>query len=329
MSKNKVRFLGENLLQFRKEKGLSQEELANKIGVSRQAVYKWETTSKMPDIENLILLCKEFDKNIEDFVEGAELLTGKKEKNSVEKKINFKKVILIFLFIILSIYIISVVLKSFFFGMMFSKINKIKDSINYSYVNTYINNTIDDGENRKTYSYINYRDGVQVVESHDNDYCITDYHYTWDVSQENNKMQYTIKYPLEFEDESQIEYFCREGFEYSEDSPYELIIEYAKEFYSIKNILNPFKILNFDFENKDLIFEIYSKDTEYDKITYVKKIVYIDIESGLLSKIEYYQLNELKQCLVYYDYKFNQTDERILIIPEELKIKCMENSIEY
>lgn len=327
MSKNKVRFLGENLLQFRKEKGLSQEELANKIGVSRQAVYKWETTSKMPDIENLILLCKEFDKNIEYFVEGAKLLAGKKERNSVEKKINFKKVILIFLFIILSIYIISVVLKSFFFGMMFSKINKIKDSINYSYVNTYINNTIDDGENRKTYSYINYRDGVQVVESHDNDYCITDYHYTWDVSQENNKMQYTIKYPLGFEDESQIEYFCREGFEYSEDSPYELVIEYAKEFYNIKNILNPFKILKFDFENKDLIFEIYSKDTEYDKITYVKKIIYIDIETGLLSKVEYYQLNELKQCLVYHDYKFNQTDENVVTIPEELKIRCMENSI--
>ena len=106
MGKKKVKFLGENLLQFRKEKGLSQEELANKIGVSRQAVYKWETTSKMPDIENLILLCKEFDKNIEDFVEGADLLAGKKEKSSVEKKINFKKFILVFLFIIFCIYVI-------------------------------------------------------------------------------------------------------------------------------------------------------------------------------------------------------------------------------
>ena len=330
MSKKKVKFIGENLLQFRKEKGLSQEELANKIGVSRQAVYKWETSGKMPDIENLILLCKEFNKNIEDFVEGAELLVSKKEENDIKKKnMGFKKIVLIILFILISLYIISVIFKSIFFGIMFSKINKIKDSINYSYVNTDINNTVEDGINRKSYKYIHYKDGIQLVERHDNGSYRTDYYYTWDVSKEKNKMQYTITYPSDFEDESQIECFYLEGFEYSEDSPYELIIEYAKEFYSIKNILNPFKILNFDFENKDLIFEIYSKDTEYDKITYVKKIVYIDIESGLLSKIEYYQLNELKQCLVYYDYKFNQTDERILIIPEELKIKCMENSIEY
>lgn len=41
---------------LRKSRGLSQEELADKIGVSRQAVSKWESEQSTPSIENLILL---------------------------------------------------------------------------------------------------------------------------------------------------------------------------------------------------------------------------------------------------------------------------------
>lgn len=48
------------LLQYRKKMNLSQEELAAKIGVSRQAVSKWERAEASPDTDNLILLadCK-------------------------------------------------------------------------------------------------------------------------------------------------------------------------------------------------------------------------------------------------------------------------------
>ena len=72
--KNEIKFLSENLYKFRKEKGISQEELANKINVSRQAVYKWETGERIPDITNLNALCMEFNKKLEDFIEGAEYL---------------------------------------------------------------------------------------------------------------------------------------------------------------------------------------------------------------------------------------------------------------
>ena len=40
------------LLQYRKENNLSQEELAEKIGVSRQAVSKWERAEASPDTDN-------------------------------------------------------------------------------------------------------------------------------------------------------------------------------------------------------------------------------------------------------------------------------------
>ena len=50
--------LGENLAKYRKKAGYSQEELADKLGVSRQAVSKWERGEASPDTENLIALSR-------------------------------------------------------------------------------------------------------------------------------------------------------------------------------------------------------------------------------------------------------------------------------
>lgn len=48
--------LSERIQHLRKSRGMSQEELAEKIGVSRQAVSKWESEQSMPDLEKVILL---------------------------------------------------------------------------------------------------------------------------------------------------------------------------------------------------------------------------------------------------------------------------------
>ena len=50
----------EKLKTLRKEKGISQEALAEKINVSRQAITKWETGLGLPDIENLIAISSLF-----------------------------------------------------------------------------------------------------------------------------------------------------------------------------------------------------------------------------------------------------------------------------
>lgn len=51
----------EKIIQARKNKGLSQEALAECVGVSRQAVSKWETGEAKPDVEKLISLCQALD----------------------------------------------------------------------------------------------------------------------------------------------------------------------------------------------------------------------------------------------------------------------------
>jgi len=53
--------LGEKLLQLRKSKGLSQEQLAVQITVSRQAISKWELGEAMPDTDNVVQLSKIFN----------------------------------------------------------------------------------------------------------------------------------------------------------------------------------------------------------------------------------------------------------------------------
>lgn len=57
--------LGENITRFRKEKGLSQEKVAEYMAVSRQAVAKWESNISKPSSDNLIKLAELFDVSVD------------------------------------------------------------------------------------------------------------------------------------------------------------------------------------------------------------------------------------------------------------------------
>ena len=59
---------GERLKQIRANQGLSQEQLAEKIGVSRQAITKWETNRGLPDVENMIILAEIFKITLDELV---------------------------------------------------------------------------------------------------------------------------------------------------------------------------------------------------------------------------------------------------------------------
>lgn len=69
--------LEENLVRLRKEHGLSQNDLAEKLNVSRQAVSRWEQGAAMPSTDNLIYLSKLYGITLDELIYG-------REKNEIE-----------------------------------------------------------------------------------------------------------------------------------------------------------------------------------------------------------------------------------------------------
>lgn len=64
--------IGSRILEYRKKMNMSQEEFANKIGVSRQAVSKWELDKAYPDLDKLVDICGMFDLSLDELVNGVE-----------------------------------------------------------------------------------------------------------------------------------------------------------------------------------------------------------------------------------------------------------------
>lgn len=71
----------EKLKEIRKNEGLSQEQLAEKIGVSRQAITKWETGKGLPDVENMVIIAEIFKTTLD------ELLRGSAERQEVKETV--------------------------------------------------------------------------------------------------------------------------------------------------------------------------------------------------------------------------------------------------
>jgi transcriptional regulator with XRE-family HTH domain len=64
--------IANRLYELRKKYSYSQEELADKIGVSRQAVSKWERAEASPDTDNLILLAKLYNVSLDELLSTSE-----------------------------------------------------------------------------------------------------------------------------------------------------------------------------------------------------------------------------------------------------------------
>ena len=63
--------LGEKIQQLRRQKGLSQEQLAEQVEVSRQSVSKWELNDSVPELDKVILLSKIFSVTTDDLLNIA------------------------------------------------------------------------------------------------------------------------------------------------------------------------------------------------------------------------------------------------------------------
>ena len=65
--------MGAFIKTLRKENNLTQEQLAEALGVSNRTVSRWETGSNIPDLDMLIILADYFDVEIKELIEGERL----------------------------------------------------------------------------------------------------------------------------------------------------------------------------------------------------------------------------------------------------------------
>lgn len=82
---------GENLKNIRKQKNISQEELAEKLGVSRQSISKWETGENFPSMNNIMCLCDIFKCKINDLVHEDFTDIDSLDSEIKESVVKFKK----------------------------------------------------------------------------------------------------------------------------------------------------------------------------------------------------------------------------------------------
>ena len=82
--------LAENLKKIRKDNNLSQEQLAEKLGVSRQSVSKWESNQAYPEMDKVLQICQLFNLNIDDLLNQdiKEVNNIKQSKNNINKFID-------------------------------------------------------------------------------------------------------------------------------------------------------------------------------------------------------------------------------------------------
>lgn len=78
--------MGENIKIFRKNKGLTQEQLAVKLNVVRQTVSKWEKNLSVPDAETLTKLSEILDVSVSDLL-GTPRVTEKEDLNDIAEQL--------------------------------------------------------------------------------------------------------------------------------------------------------------------------------------------------------------------------------------------------
>ena len=124
-----------NLTRLRKEKGLSQEQLALEIGVSRQSISKWERGVSQPELSNIDKICEVLE------ITPNELMGYIDERSHKEKSKNISKSQLFVVFVIVVLLFVCI----------FAVVRHNKEEYHGFYVNDFQMETIKEDYNTKTY----------------------------------------------------------------------------------------------------------------------------------------------------------------------------------
>ena len=119
--------LGEKLLKLRKKKGLSQEEVADILHVTRQTVSKWETDQSMPDFDKVVPICNLYEISTEELFHDEVSTPREVEEVRIENTTtttyqNYNRKKALFTTVAVMLYILSVVVIIFFSTVLHSPI---------------------------------------------------------------------------------------------------------------------------------------------------------------------------------------------------------------
>ena len=92
--------LGKQIKMYRQEAHLSQEELANRVYVSRQTISNWENDKSYPDVNSLVLLSEIFQISLDKLIKGdIEVMKDVIQKEEIEKMNRYGKIYTIMLIV--------------------------------------------------------------------------------------------------------------------------------------------------------------------------------------------------------------------------------------
>lgn len=127
--------LGQNILKLRKKTGLSQEELAEKVGVTRQTISNWELEETAPNPNQLKLLSKTLNVSVDDLIDNdLQNVVLSKLKITEKQTKTIKKILKVFLIGFITLLIIDIIAFIICFTNKVGPFSESKSDNNISYV---------------------------------------------------------------------------------------------------------------------------------------------------------------------------------------------------
>lgn len=138
--------LGKQIKKYRKVFQITQDDLAEKIFVSRQTISNWENDKSYPDIHSLILLCQVFQISIDELIQGdIEIMEKEILKEDVQKFNTLSKIYAILLFASVSLLVplwvylkvVGIMIWIVFYGVAMYYANRIEKQKKQYDIQTY------------------------------------------------------------------------------------------------------------------------------------------------------------------------------------------------
>lgn len=298
----------EKLIELRKQQGLSQDELGNKINVSRQSISKWESGQANPEIENVKELSKVLNVSVEYLLnDESEKINKEKEVEDKAKLPKVKKIIFRIILVILTIYLLISAYKFVILLIYGIRANDILDYgksgyDNYTIMTSFTYNDKLSNKSYETTEYKYYTDNIEMSVSYDENE-LYELNTPSSISYRNSKERraYTLIYNPDIE-----KYVYTKCVYDQDDTVKELVNEcIAYDIYTaIYNALHPKVKITIDKNYVYIKILLPASDGGgYNQVT-------IDKNTGFVNEI--FSNTETSLSLERYDYIFDEVDDYMI-----------------